>query len=259
MKRLVCLLLVIVAFLAVNALALEVPSRPLGRVSDYTNTLSTSEISELELVLAHFEQETTNQIAVVLIPTLEGDNLEDYSIRLAEKWKIGQKGKDNGVILLIVKQDRKIRIEVGYGLEGALPDSLAGEIIREKLAPSFRQNDFYGGIRKGLLAIIKATKGEHGQRNTEHRKRGGGYYHPLMPVISILLFGTLIGIAIVLIIFPSLRAFLARAIAAAIVLCLSGVIVGSRSGGFGGGAFGGGGGFSGGGGGFGGGGASGGW
>ena len=167
MKRLILTVLLISISLTTNALALEVPSRPKGRISDYTKTLKTKEIQELEQTLARYERETTNQIAVVLIPTLAGDNLEDYSIRLAEKWKIGQKGKDNGVILLIVKQDRKIRIEVGYGLEGALPDSRAGEIIRKDIAPYFREGNFYKGIRVGILAIIEVIGGEYG--TTQHK------------------------------------------------------------------------------------------
>ena len=161
MRRLTFLVFLIIITLAFHALALEVPPKPLGRVSDYTNTLSASEIRELDSILEQFEQDTTNQIAVVLIPTLAGDNLEDYSIRLAEKWKIGQLGKDNGVILLIVMQDRKIRIEVGYGLEGVLPDSLAGDIIRTTLAPHFRSNNYFGGIRAAIQRIIAATEGEY--------------------------------------------------------------------------------------------------
>ncbi len=168
MKRLILTVLLISISLTTNALALEVPSKPIGRISDYTNTLKTNEIQKLEQTLAQFERETTNQIAVVLIPTLAGDNLEDYSIRLADKWKIGQKGKDNGVILLIVKQDRKIRIEVGYGLEGALPDSRAGEIIRKNIAPYFRQGNFSSGIRNGIFAIMTATGGEH--RGVDYRR-----------------------------------------------------------------------------------------
>jgi uncharacterized protein len=161
MRRLTFAVFFIVITLAFSALALEVPPKPLGRVSDYTNTLSASEIRELEQILTQFEQETTNQIAVMLIPTLEGDNLEDYSIRLAEKWKIGQEGKDNGVILLIVKEARKIRIGVGYGLEGVLPDSRAGYIIRNTLAPHFRRNDFYGGIQEAIQVIIWAIGVEY--------------------------------------------------------------------------------------------------
>ena len=118
--------------------------------------------------LADYEKQTTNQIAVLMIPSLEGDNLEDYSIRLADKWKIGQKGKDNGVILLIAKNDRKLRIEVGCGLEGALPDGLAGSIIRDEIASHVRKNQFFEGINRGTDAIIRAiTPGFHPIRSKE--------------------------------------------------------------------------------------------
>ena len=147
--------------LLVPALALEVPERPDDRVTDKTGTLSRGEIAALEQKLAAFERETTNQIAVLLIPSLAGDSLEDYSIRLAEKWKIGQRGKNNGVILLVVKNDRKLRIEVGYGLEGALPDALGGTIIRNEIAPRFKDGHFYRGIDAGVTAIMAATKGEY--------------------------------------------------------------------------------------------------
>lgn len=128
---------------------------------DRTGTLTRDQITALERKLAAFERETTNQIAVLLIPSLEGDSLEDYSIRLAEKWKIGQQGRNNGVILLIVKNDRKLRIEVGYGLEGALPDALGGTIIRNEIAPRFKAGQFLQGIEAGIDSIIAATKGEY--------------------------------------------------------------------------------------------------
>jgi len=144
--------------------ALEVPERPKSWVNDFTGTLSRDEILALEKKLMAFERETTNQIVVVLIPSLKGDNLEDFSIRLAEKWKVGQKGKNNGVILLIVKNDRRIRIEVGYGLEGVLPDALAGSIIRQEIAPRFRAGQFYQGIEAGIKAIMAATRGEYKAR-----------------------------------------------------------------------------------------------
>jgi uncharacterized protein len=164
----IAILLILAA--AISAQALEVLPEPKGRVSDYTSTLSSSQIETLDRTLAEFENQTTNQIAVVLIPTLAGDSLEDYSIRLAEKWQIGQKGRDNGVILLIVTQDRKIRIEVGYGLEGVLPDSLAGDIIRQVIAPRFREGRFFEGVEAGVSAIMAATKGEY--RATGPSKRG---------------------------------------------------------------------------------------
>lgn len=161
MKRNFILAGLIFFLLCVPGFALEVPERPDGRVTDKTGTLARGEIAALDQKLAAFERETTNQIAVLLIPSLAGDNLEDYSIRLAEKWKIGQKGKNNGIILLVVKNDRKLRIEVGYGLEGALPDALAGSIIRNEIAPPFKEGQFYRGIDAGVTAIMAATKGEY--------------------------------------------------------------------------------------------------
>ena len=136
----------------------KILEKPDGRITDRTGTLTRDQIATLDQKLAGFEKETTNQIAVVLLPSLQGENLEDYSIRLMEKWVIGQKGKDKGVILLVFINDRKLRIEVGYGLEKALPDGLAGSIIREKIVPRFRSGQFYEGIDAGIKAIMAATK-----------------------------------------------------------------------------------------------------
>ncbi|HJX09654.1 MAG TPA: YgcG family protein, partial [Candidatus Binatia bacterium] len=139
--------------------ALEVP-RLRGRVNDYAGLIPADRAQALESRLAAFEQETGHQIAVLTIPSLEGDPLEDFSIRVAESWKIGQKGFDNGAILLIAQKDRKLRIEVGYGLEGVLPDAIANRIIREVIVPRLRENDYSGGIEAGVNAILQVTKGE---------------------------------------------------------------------------------------------------
>lgn len=148
-------------FLTVPALsALEVPKRPQGYVNDWADLLSPPARAKIEDQLRAFEETTSNQVVVVTLPSLQGDSLEDFSIRLAEAWKIGQKGKDNGVIFLIFRDDRKMRIEVGYGLEGVLPDIVAGRIIREIVAPYFRKGDFPRGINAGVDAIIQAIKGE---------------------------------------------------------------------------------------------------
>jgi uncharacterized protein len=228
----------------VCAWALEVPAKPKGRVSDYTGTLTAPEIRALNKSLAQFEKETTNQIAVLIIPTLAGDSLEDYSIRLAGKWQIGQKGRDNGVILIIVKQDQEIRIEVGYGLEGVLPDSLAGDIIREVIAPQFRQDRFRQGIRAGIAAIMAVTRDE--SRGAARSKRFGHVASWFWPLFLLILL-----VSAIVSRFRRRRYYTGRH---------GGWYVGGPfwwGGGFGGGGFGGG--FSGGGGGFGGGGASGGW
>jgi len=141
------------------ASALEVPALR-GRINDYAGLMPAERAQALESRLAAFERETGHQIAVLTIPSLENDALEDFSIRVAESWKIGQKGFDNGAILLIAQKERKLRIEVGYGLEGVLPDAIANRIIREVVVPRFRENDYAGGIEAGVNAILQVTKGE---------------------------------------------------------------------------------------------------
>ena len=143
------------------AYALEIPQKPQGYVSDYAGMLSASERRNLEEKLARFERETSNQLIVATFPGLEGEALEDYSIRLAEAWKPGQKGQDNGVILLVFKKDREVRIEAGYGLEGSLPDAVAKQIIENEIIPEFRRGNFSGGIEKAVEAVIATTRGEY--------------------------------------------------------------------------------------------------
>jgi uncharacterized protein len=152
--------------------ALKVPPRPKGYVNDHAGFLSPSIKAQLENVLRTFDEKTSNQIVVATFPSLEGESLEDFSMRLAEAWKAGQAKKDNGVIFLIFKDDRKMRIEVGYGLEGVLTDALSGQIIREVVAPYFRRGDYSGGIEAGVSAIMKATQGEFkGVPHDEHSSR----------------------------------------------------------------------------------------
>jgi uncharacterized protein len=160
-KRNACFLLVaFLLFLPVLS-ALEVPKRADGYVTDRAGLLSSAARENLETTLRAFEEKTSSQVVVATFPSLEGDSLEDFSMRLAEAWKAGQKKKDNGVIFLIFQNDRKIRIEVGYGLEGVLTDALSGQIISQVVVPYFRKGDYSGGILAGTDAIMKATQGEY--------------------------------------------------------------------------------------------------
>lgn len=143
-----------------SAGTVEIPARPQGYVTDHANLLSGQTRNQLEEFLRDYEQKTTNQIVVVTLPTIGGEPLEEFSIRLAERWKVGQKGRDNGVIFLIVRDDHRVRIEVAYGLEGALPDALAGQIIHQVVVPHFSQGRFEEGIVTGVTAIVQATRGE---------------------------------------------------------------------------------------------------
>jgi uncharacterized protein len=153
-----------------SALALDVP--PLrGRVNDNAGLLSAGVANQLDLVLKDFEQKDSTQIVVLIVPSLEGDALEDLSMRVAEQWKIGHKGLDNGAILLISKADRKVRIEVGYGLEGRLTDLAAGRIIREAILPAFRAGRFDQGVVNGVQAMIDSVRGEF---KADDRRGAGG-------------------------------------------------------------------------------------
>jgi len=144
-----------------HAAPAEVVIPPLkSRVTDLTATLTPEQRAALEQKLAAFEQKKGSQLAVLLVPTTQPEAIEQYGIRVAEAWKLGRKGVDDGVLLLIAKDDRKLRIEVGRGLEGVLPDATAKRVIDEFIAPSFRQGKFDDGINAGVDRIIKAIDGE---------------------------------------------------------------------------------------------------
>ena len=261
-----------------------------GRVVDRTMTLSQSEQAALDSTLRDFEARKGSQVAVLIVPTTAPETIEQFSIRVAEAWKIGRKKVDDGAILVIAKDDRKLRIEVGYGLEGALTDVTSKRIIDQIITPKFRTGDFAGGITAGTDAMLKVIDGEP-LPAPEVRQPTGNFVNQLEEVGPFLLFGVLIGGGILRRIFGRLFGSLATGGLAAVVVWMivgtavlasvAGVIAffftlisdafigggGRRGGGFGGvggGSWGGSssgssGGFSGGGGSFGGGGASGNW
>lgn len=151
------------------AFALEVP-RLAGRVNDYAGMLSPAAEQKLERMLSEFEQRESTQIVVLTIPSLDGEALEDFSMRVAEKWKIGQRGLDNGAILLVAKAERKVRIEVGYGLEGRLTDLHSARIIRGIIVPEFKAGRYDNGVIRAVEAMIAAVRGEF---KAEDKDSGG--------------------------------------------------------------------------------------
>lgn len=224
------------------------------RITDLSSTLSSSDKNALEGKLADFERATSNQIAVLIIPSLGGESIEDYSMHVAEKNKLGKKGRDNGILMVIAKDDHKMRIEVGYGLEGALPDAICTQIIRKIVGPQFKQGNYAGGISDGVDAMMAATKGEF-KGDEEHggKRRNTG-----------------LGTIIIFLIIASLVLSVLRRMGGGgrstggpggfvTGMLLGNMLGGGFGGGRGGDSGGGFGGFSGGGGGFGGGGASGDW
>jgi uncharacterized protein len=137
------------------------PEKPARLVNDYTNTLTQTEIAQLEQKLVAFDDSTSTQIAVVLIKSLEGYDIADYAVRLAEAWGIGGSKNNNGVLLLASLGDRKVTIQTGYGVEGALPDAIARRIIENEITPNFRSGNYSRGLDQGTSAIISYTKGEY--------------------------------------------------------------------------------------------------
>jgi len=154
--------LVLFAFLSVatTLFALDVP--PLtGRVVDSAHVLQAADVDWLTAALKAHEEKTGNQVAVLIVPSLEGEALEEYSHRVATSWKLGQRGIDNGVLLLVAVKERRLRIEVGYGLEGTLTDLRSAHIIRDEIVPRFRVGDMPGGVRAGTEAILKTIEGTY--------------------------------------------------------------------------------------------------
>jgi uncharacterized protein len=148
-------------FISSILFAAQVPIPRLdSRVTDLTQTLSPEQIATLTQQLSSLEQAKGSQLAILMVPTTGDDTIEQYSIRVTDEWKLGRKGIDDGVLLLIAKDDKKVRIEVGRGLEGALPDVISSRIIREYITPEFRKNDYAAGIQAGVDRISKVIQGE---------------------------------------------------------------------------------------------------
>jgi uncharacterized protein len=250
-----------------------------ARVTDLTATLDATQRGRLEAQLAAIDRAGKAQVAVLLLPTTEPETIEQFGIRLAEAWKVGRKGADDGLIIIVAKNDRRMRIEVGYGLEGRIPDAIASRIVNERMAPAFKQGDFFGGLAAAIAAVDQALGGTAGAAEAALpaaapvASTGGAMQGDWIEWLFMLAMGA----GVLRAIFGLLGSLAAAAVGGWLgfmvfgstgIALVAGVVVfllsfvslagGGRGGGFGGGMSGGGG-FSGGGGGFGGGGASGRW
>jgi uncharacterized protein len=247
---------ILVSIWCLRAVAAEViPPAPTRYFNDYARVVSPPVAEQLNQTLEDFERQSSDQILVAVFPKMQSDSsVEDYTIRVARAWKIGQKDRNNGAVLFVFVQDHKMFLQAGYGLEGVLPDALCKRIIDEQIAPRFKTGDFEGGLTAGVQSIMAAVKGEYkgtGQTVSERR-------HP-QPNVGTFFVMLVFGLIAILLLFSLLRRFRTGAVWAGWTIASGGF---SRGGGWGGGggfSGGGGGGFSGGGGSFGGGGAGGGW
>ncbi len=171
-----------------------------GRVNDNAQILSDSSRRSLTETLKEHELRTTNQIVILTISSLEGESIEDFANNVFNEWKIGQKDKNNGILIVVVPDERRMRIEVGYGLEGVLPDLLAGRIIQEVMAPRFREENFDGGITEGALTVISILDGNDLPERVEINETGNSseqsgfadFDNPDIPIATRILLGAFI-------------------------------------------------------------------
>ena len=187
----------IIALLLVSVLAFSQESfdldkllkqKPTKLVNDFTGTLTPDQVQALERKLVSFDDSTSTQIAIVIIPSLDGRDVADYNIELGRAWGVGGKENNNGVVLLIAKNDRKLNISVGYGLEKVLSDVTSKQIIDYTIVPNFKGDDYYRGIEEGTDAIIQAVKGEYTAPKSYGKKGTGGSSKFIFIIIAIILF-----------------------------------------------------------------------
>ena len=213
-------LLLTLALLAAVAALADVAVPPLRqRVNDLTGTLTAEQVAALETKLAAFEQRKGSQIFVLIVPTTQPETIEEYAIKVADAWKPGRKGVDDGVLLVVAKDDRALRIDTRYGLEGVIPDAVAKRIVSDIIVPHLRSGDFNGGIDAGVDAMIKLIDGESlpppSQRRAPPQQERGFNLQALLAI----------GFVLVFVVGGVLRAILGRLPAAGVIGVIAGGIV----------------------------------
>ncbi|WPV00156.1 TPM domain-containing protein [Mucilaginibacter sp. cycad4] len=174
-------------FYVAVATAQDFPERSNTLVTDYTNTLKPTDKQQLETKLVAFNDSTSTQIAVVILKSTGSYDINDYGVQLLRKWGIGQKDKNNGVLVLVAIGDRKMSIQTGYGAEGSLPDIVTQDIIQNDLKPHFKQGDYYGGLDAGTNSIIKAMKGEYKAAKKQKQSNNGPAGFIVIVIVVIIL------------------------------------------------------------------------
>jgi uncharacterized protein len=191
MKRLLLILSLLISVCVSAQIEKIIPNRPSPPklVNDFTNTLTQEQIAALEAKLVAYDDSTSNQVAVVIIPTTGDYSVEEVGLEIIRRWGVGNKDKNNGIILLVAKDDHKLRIEVGYGLEGAVPDITAKSIIDNDITPNFKEGNYYRGLDEGTNSIIKAAAGEYKAPADygSHKKKGIGWTSIIFIIIFLLI------------------------------------------------------------------------
>lgn len=190
MKKLLSLLLL---FYTLATIAQNIPQKPNPPrlVNDFAHVLTSDQIESLEQKLVSYDDSTSTQIVVITVPTTGDYDIDDYALKILREWGVGNKKTNNGIVILAAINDRKVKIEVGYGMEGAIPDITAKQIIENSISPNFRQSNYYRGFNEAAYAIIKAASGEYqapqGYRKSTSGRGGGSILSFLIPLIIILI------------------------------------------------------------------------
>ncbi|MBK9659144.1 MAG: TPM domain-containing protein [Chitinophagaceae bacterium] len=190
MKKILFIFTLLLSVCAIAQIEEVIPSRPSPPrlVNDFTNTLTEAQKKALEDKLVAYDDSTSNQVAVIIIPTTGNYSVEEVALEILRRWGVGNKARNNGIVFLIAKDDRKLRIEVGYGLEGAIPDITASSIIDNDITPNFKEGSYYRGIDEGTDAIIKAAAGEYQAPANYGSKKKKGLSAGTILIILIVLF-----------------------------------------------------------------------
>ena len=182
------LLVLFLSILSVKALqAQNFPAKPVGFVNDFAHMLSSGEVRALDRKLSNYRDTTSNEVAIITVPSLQGYAIDQFSMKVMNTWSIGQHDKRNGVLIFVARDDHKMRIEVGYGLEGALPDILAGRIIRNIMQPAFRRGNFYQGLDQATTAIMQYASGTY-KAEPKKKDKPISRAFPLLLIASIIIY-----------------------------------------------------------------------
>lgn len=185
MKKLIIAFLLALTFGTV--FAQELPEKPTKLVNDYTGTLSSSQLQQLERKLVAFDDSTSTQIAIAIVKTVGDYDINEYALELGRKWGVGGNKKNNGIMIVVALGDRKISIQTGYGVEGALPDIYTNRIIETDIKPAFKAGDYYAGLQAGTDSMIKLVKGEYKNDNPKAKKRDNSSAIPILIIIVVVI------------------------------------------------------------------------
>jgi len=168
--------------------AQDFPKKPVGFVNDFAHMLSPGEVRALDQKLSNYRDSTSNELAIITVPSLQGYPIDDFSLKVMDTWSVGQHDKRNGILIFIARDDHKMRIEVGYGLEGALPDILAGRIIRDVMQPAFRRGNYYQGLNQATTAIMQYIAGTYKAQPKKKTGQPISRAFPLLLLASVVIY-----------------------------------------------------------------------